>query len=122
MRFDDGRIGFPALAIPVEKKREFNCPPEHLEALAGVLRRVTKMITIGWRATEEHFLEMLKERLSGLAEDVDLMAVSGTIDGARDTVNNLAIDNKAGRKRELKATGFSGLIREIDQLEAFLRA
>jgi hypothetical protein len=61
-------------------------------------------------------------RLSGLPEDADLMAVSGTISGARDTVNNLAIDNSAGSKRELKATGFSGLIREIDNLEAFLSA
>ena len=120
--FDDGKIGFPALAIPVEKKREFNCPPEHLRALAEVLPRVTKMITIGWRATEQHFLDMLKKRLSGLPGDVDLMTVSGTLGGARDTVNNLAIDNSARRKRELKANGFSGLIMEIDQLEAFLRA
>jgi hypothetical protein len=38
--FDDASWGFPALAIPVEKKSEFLCPPEHLQALAEVLPRV----------------------------------------------------------------------------------
>ncbi|HYM76868.1 MAG TPA: hypothetical protein VE377_12895 [Candidatus Dormibacteraeota bacterium] len=120
--FDDGHFGFPALAIPVEKKSEFLCPPEHLKALADVLPSVTKMITIGWRATEQHFLTMLKKKLTGLQSDVDLMAVSGSDDGVRGTVNSLAIGPpNTERKRELIANGFSGLIKQIGLLETFLR-
>ena len=115
------RVGFPAIAIPVEKKGEFNCPPEHLQALADAIPRVTKMITIGWRATERHFVDMLKKHLRGRKGDIDLMAVSGSVQGARDTVNNLAIENSEGRMRVIRDGGFSDLIREIDQLDAFLR-
>ena len=54
---------FPAIAIPVEKKQEFQCPPDMLESLRSSLPHVTKIITIGWRATEGHFLKLLKENL-----------------------------------------------------------
>ena len=64
MGLADGRTPvFPAIAIPVEKKRMFECPSYMIEELKSVLPDVTKMILIGWRATEEHFLEMLKQHL-----------------------------------------------------------
>jgi len=50
---DSAVVLFPALSIPVEKNDEFSCPTEHVKALEGLLPRVTKMITIGWRATED---------------------------------------------------------------------
>jgi hypothetical protein len=114
--------GFPALAIPIEKKSDFACPVEHIQALAVAIRKVTKIITIGWRATEQHFLDMLKKRLTGLTDDVDLMVVSGDDEGVRQTVSNLAIgppDTK--RKRALRTDGFTGLINQIGHLESFLR-
>jgi hypothetical protein len=120
--FDDGSFGFPALAIPVEKKSEFVCPAEHLRELADVLPRVTKIITIGWRATEQHFLAMLKKPLTGLQGDVDLMVVSGDIKGAFETNTNLGLVNAPSNHRyETVETGFSGLIRDISRLEAFLQ-
>jgi hypothetical protein len=122
--FDDGKVGFPALAIPVEKKSEFVCPPAHLEALANLISRVTKIIAIGWRATERHFLEMLTNRLMGLQGDVDLMVVSGDENGVKETVNNLAIGSvKSERKRALRSDGFSGLMNQSGRghLESFLR-
>jgi len=118
--FDDGHFGFPALAIPVENKSEFVCPTEHLAALASVLPKVTKIITVGWRATELHFLTMLKKPLTGLQRDVDLMVVSGSNDGAKATANSLAIRESGEKKREFRGYGFSGLIKQIDHLESFL--
>jgi hypothetical protein len=53
---------FPAIAIPVhESKTEFECPPAHIAALRNLLPRTTKILTIGWRARERHFLRLLKE-------------------------------------------------------------
>lgn len=121
--FGDGSFGFPALAIPVEKKSEFVCPPEHLEALADVLPRVTKIITVGWRATEQHFLTMLKKRLTGLdIYNVDLMVVSGDTKGVAQTSENLDLIHQPHAQRyDTVETGFSGLIRDISRLEKFLQ-
>ena len=65
MGLADGRTPvLPAIAIPVEKKRMFECPSYMIETLKSVLPHVTKMILIGWRATEEHFLGLLKQHLN----------------------------------------------------------
>jgi hypothetical protein len=121
VHFPDERFGYPALAIPVEKKSEFACPPDHLRALAEVLPRVTKIITIGWRATEQHFLTMLKKPLTGLSGDVDLMVVSGDLKGATETNINLGLVNPtSGHKYSIVQTGFSGLIQSIGLLDEFL--
>jgi len=54
---------FPALAIPLEHKQDYECPTEHLEVLRTCIPEVTKMLLIGWRATETKFIELLKEKL-----------------------------------------------------------
>jgi hypothetical protein len=65
---------FPAIAIPVETKRSFECPSFHLECLRKHTANVTKILTIGWRATEQHFLNELS---AGLNRRVHLQAVAG---------------------------------------------
>jgi hypothetical protein len=120
--FDDNTVGYPAIAVPVENKNNFSCPPEHLDALAKVIPKVTKIVAIGWRATEKHFLKMLHTRLSGLPEDVDLMVVSGDQKGMAETTNNLAIGSpNMQRKRALRDAGFTDLIKNISHLDRFLR-
>jgi len=115
-------VGFPALAIPVEKKSEFMCPEDHKETLVSLLPSVTKIIAIGWRASEQHFLSLLKNRLTGLKDDVDLMVVSGDAKGMAETVNNLSIGPpNTPRKRALRSDGFTALVKEIGHLESFLR-
>jgi hypothetical protein len=54
---------FPAIAIPVETKTEshFECPDEHMAALKAFLPSVTKILVIGWRGMESHFVEILKQ-------------------------------------------------------------
>jgi len=58
-----GKLAFPAIAIPVEKKSSFECPQHMIDELTGLLPQVSKMLVIGWRATEKHFLALLKEHL-----------------------------------------------------------
>lgn len=110
------RVVFPALSIPVEKKDEFNCPKQHVKRLKELLPSVRRIITIGWRATEADFLEMLGQNVKG---DLPLMVVSGDIDGAKETNENLA---PTGLGHALLFDGgFSGLIlNHLSKLEEFL--
>jgi hypothetical protein len=50
---------FPAIAIPVEIKSSFECPSDHLDCLNAHLEKVTKILIVGWRAAEKHFLDLL---------------------------------------------------------------
>jgi hypothetical protein len=121
MRVPDTSFRFPAIAIPVQKKDEFVCPQTHVKSLADAIPSVTKIITVGWRASEDKFLGMLKSPLTGLKKDVDLMVVSGSAAGAKETVNNLGMNIATERKRCLLEGGFTGLINQIGLLDHFLR-
>ena len=59
----NNRPVFPAIAIPVEKKQVFQCPQSMIEVLTALLPSVNKVMMIGWRATEEHFLALLRAHL-----------------------------------------------------------
>jgi SIR2-like domain len=54
---------FPAVAIPVENKPSYECPPEQLKVLDECLPEVTKILVVGWRATENRFLETLAKSI-----------------------------------------------------------
>jgi hypothetical protein len=59
----NGLPAFPAIAIPVEKKNQFACPQSFIDGLTEVLPKISKILVVGWRATENHFLELLKRNL-----------------------------------------------------------
>jgi len=59
----EGRYVFPALALPVNTKVAFECPPEHITQLQADIPLVTKLLVIGWRGTEPHFLELWKQQI-----------------------------------------------------------
>jgi len=127
---DNGVVLYPALSIPVAKKDEFSCPPAHVAALEGKLPMVTKMITIGWRATEAEFLAKIQlsraVRTAGVRPVLSLLVVSGSKQGAEETLKNVtpyrgAYDPYIKIDREV-STGFSGLITEdVATLRDFLR-
>lgn len=52
---------FPAIAIPYEEKREFECPDEHVTELKRLIPHVTKVVSIGWRAADRSLLELIHE-------------------------------------------------------------
>lgn len=117
MLVEDGYVLFPALAIPVEMKDSFECPDYHVKSLRGVLPEVTKILTIGWRATEADFLQMLRSPLPKLR---NLMIVSGGHKWAQETYWNLGGGGRALPAPTLAAGGFTELIRSRE-VEAFLR-
>jgi hypothetical protein len=72
----DGKLLFPAIAIPVETKTAstFECPPSHLAYLGELLKSVTKILIIGWQAKEAHFMALLRSNLPALQR---IMVVTG---------------------------------------------
>jgi hypothetical protein len=127
---DIGVVLYPALSIPVENKDGFSCPPGHVTALEKLLPKVTKMITIGWRATEAEFLSrLLASRLvkvAGIPRPVELLVVTGSKEGAEQTVKNLSAygvnqDNFSNPDRARLTDGFTGLINNLETLGTFLR-
>jgi hypothetical protein len=77
---------FPAIAIPVRSKTHFECPNEHVEVLRQLIPKTTKLLMIGWRATENQFLKLLAE---GFTRSVPVMSVAGGQDEAEHSVTNL---------------------------------
>jgi hypothetical protein len=57
-----GSAWVPALAVPVRAKSTFQCPNEHLARLRGLLPYVDRLLVIGWRSMEEHFLAKIEDR------------------------------------------------------------
>jgi SIR2-like protein len=89
------RIGLvPAIAIPVEKKTDFECPQSHLNELKRLLPQVDRLLLIGWRATEDHFLTLLRDNLKG-------PLLAQVVAGAENEARNIA--------RSLQDGPFSGL-------------
>jgi hypothetical protein len=74
----------PALAIPFQNKRDFSCPDEHLTVLQQTIPAVTKVVIIGWRAADYHFLELLRA-----LKRPAVAVVSGSRKWAEDTADRL---------------------------------
>jgi len=79
---------FPALAIPVENKRDFECPDHHVEVLQEQIPSVAKLLVIGWRATETPFLRMLAE---GLRRRLKLLVVAGGAAQAQEIAERIGV-------------------------------
>jgi hypothetical protein len=79
-------ILFPALAIPLEQKNDFECPIEHLNVFKSIIPEVDKLITIGWRGKELHFLSLLAENLQN---EIHGIAISGNNEFSNETIRNI---------------------------------
>src|SRR3972149_7928445 len=112
----DGNLLFPAIAIPFERKLDFECPPEHLEALRVFIPEVTKLLVIGWRATDQPFLELLAENIR---PDLRGMVVTSGETSAREVVERL---HQAGIRGEFSTSsgGFTHFI-SARESDAFLQ-
>jgi hypothetical protein len=102
---------FPAIAIPVEQKTTFECPQSHIDSLHTCLEKVSKIVTIGWRATERHFLACLEAHL--LRRVGNALVVSGNSAETQTTKQNIISGvPKLGRTWDWKLAqgGFSDLV------------
>ena len=77
----EAQLVFPAIAIPVQKTRGFQCPARVIEVLHSVLPCVTKILVVGWRATEDHFLKLLQRYMK---RPVEVGIVAGRADYAEE--------------------------------------
>lgn len=50
---------YPAIAIPIESGKDFECPEDHLRHLEARLTKTHEILVVGWRATEANFLELM---------------------------------------------------------------
>ncbi|OQW65007.1 MAG: hypothetical protein BVN28_02450 [Nitrospira sp. ST-bin4] len=80
------RVVFPALAIPVESKLQFECPVYHIDKLKSFLPDVTRILVIGWRGTEEPFLNLLRE---GIKQVELVMVINGGESQSEEASSNL---------------------------------
>jgi hypothetical protein len=114
--YQDGMILFPAIAIPVESKGDYECPQEHVEVLKGFLPMTTKIIVVGWRGMELPFRQLLGQYVS---ERVRVIVVSGSSEAAEQPIEML---EETGIKLDSVGFGggFSGLV-VSSKLESFLR-
>jgi hypothetical protein len=109
-------IIFPAIAIPTQTKSDFECPPAHIRTLDACLPQVQKILVIGWRGAEQHFLEKLKA-LPGMATPV--LIVGNSEEGTRETAANLSSMGLTEARMERFTDGFTDFLRTEDLL-AFL--
>jgi hypothetical protein len=75
----------PALAVPMRTKARFACPPEHVEELRRLLPQVDRIISIGWKAGEPDFLELL----GSVQKNSRLVAINRTARSRRTVVENI---------------------------------
>lgn len=102
---DTTKVWLPALSVPVRHKTSFSMPEWHMDALIADLQKVTTMIAVGWRARENHFLQLLQEHLP--SKPARLVAVAESDDAARETIDNLWKTGRFG-SYAFSGVGFSG--------------
>lgn len=105
---EDARVLLPALAIPTTVKPSFECPREHLERLRMLLPEVDRVLVIGWRATEAHFLALWQGVVS---HAVTGFIVNGSSEEATQTAQRLAAGTGLPHDRIVgTGLGFSTLL------------
>ncbi len=56
-------VGIPAIAIPINRKLNFECPVEHIAHLRQELPKIKRILVIGWQGTESNFTDLLRQNL-----------------------------------------------------------
>jgi hypothetical protein len=120
-RFDDplsesGFLYIPAIAIPTDTKKNFECPPSQLSVIQTDIPQVDRILVVGWRGAEMHFLEKLRH-LKGMATPV--LLVGHTENGCEETTANLTSIGLSSNSIGWSATGFSAFM-QTTGLETFL--
>jgi hypothetical protein len=118
-RSDDGPMEFwyPALAAPVEGKKDFMCPDEHVQTAQAFLRRCSDFVFFGFSGLDAHVLALLKQvpcvkRFTVVTEDQAT---------ARETIERICAANSQFEvvPAEFPSVGFGNFMR-MGRLDAFL--
>ena len=108
----------PAVAVPVEHKDAsyFECPAEHRELLGDLLPEIDRLIVVGWRDTEDHFLDLWKG--CPTSKEVSGQVISGTEAGAATACERLMGIGLHGSLTPIVG-GFTNYLRDR-KLDSFL--
>ena len=109
---------FPAIAIPVERSKSFECPDQHLQALQRSLPSVSKLLIVGWRGAERHFIDLLKNRLP---PNTPGLVVARSHKDGKAVVENLAPLRLRLMLPPPTIQGFSRFLQERDFVYQFLQ-
>ncbi len=109
----------PAIAIPTQTKSSFECPQDHLDALEEWLPHVDRILIIGWRAQEQHFLDLLKMHL-GKKDGVEALVVSSKQENAQIITSSLGLALPEAHFHPSAAEGFSHLVASAEAVNALL--
>lgn len=118
-----GKGIIPAIAVPTVQKDNFECSPAQLERLAALLPGVTRLLIVGWRGMEDHFLALWKDatRQQGPGPEIKrIQVVDASDDGATTVLERLRAN--AGILAEdarISTAGFSGFLGS-GELQGFL--
>ena len=115
-----GREAFfvPAIAVPVTNKDAFVMPADHLSAMIEVLRRTTRILTIGWRGSELRFQEAARGHLPSTTLPAMIVTKGHDRSAANETISNLA-PNLNRSATEVHFDGFTDFC-GTDALRSFL--
>lgn len=112
-------VSMPALAPPIRDKADFEWPDSQRLFLEKLKGRVDRLLIIGWRAAEQHFLDLARDLFQGLA--LPTMIVTGGPAGADEAVGvatNLGL--RLSDRVTLNTNGFSPWM-ATDELTRWLR-
>lgn len=96
----------PALAVPMTGKMDFECPREHVAALTSWIPDVTRVRVCGWRAAEEHMVEVL----NGISPGYLLGVVSGSQDDLVEVHDRLGLAGERGKPALDEPNGMKALV------------
>lgn len=104
---------YPAFAPPVADKSDFIWPEEQRQLFEDLQGRVTRLVTVGWRAAEPHFLDLLRPKVKEWA--TALVVTGGDPGRATDEANEirnrlLGVTDLRERNVDLFTSGFSELV------------
>jgi hypothetical protein len=77
---------YPALAIPIISKQTFECPDHHVDKLIKMINGTEKVLIVGWRAAEKHFLGLIK---SNVTKEITVQAVCGRKEWSAETLTRI---------------------------------
>jgi hypothetical protein len=101
----NGKPLYPAIAIPVQTKQNFECPQAHLDVLEACIPEIDKLILIGWSGNETRFLELLKKNSR---KSLKIMLVTGTEEGGEQLMAKLKTSQIDGDFS--RSNGFSNFV------------
>jgi hypothetical protein len=112
----------PALALPVATKSEYECPDDHQKVLAQSFQNVTKVLVIGWRATENRFLKSFAQGIG--RNRPQFLVVSRNEESAvqvEQMIKDRLRENGASAEYSHLPYGFSAAIKNHD-FDSFLKS